>query len=845
MTALNKSGIAERAASGVESLQLINGQGTFDSAGLDGFVKHIKLSECGLSYAVVAIMGPQSSGKSTLLNHLFSTSFREMDAFSGRSQTTQGVWLARAAHINPTTIVMDLEGTDGRERGEDDTAFEKQSSLFALAVADVLLINMWCHDIGREQAANKPLLKIVFQVMMRLFSPRKTTLLFVIRDKTRTPMEVLEPILREDIQKIWESAPKPKTFEGVQLSDCFNVQVTALSNYEEKPEVFKDQVADLRERFNDSIAPGGLAGDRRAVVPGTGFPVSTRSIWKIIKENKDLDLPAHKVMVATVRCEEIAHEKLAEFLQNDEWIALKERAKDGEVPGFGGTLNSLLNKYVSGYDQEVSYFDENVRTSKRDYLLSEVLKSVKPVHDSIVAHLRTGALTRFKQGLKEWAYRPGGDGKGFAAAVRKFSENALSDFDRGVADVQVPYAQWDASKLREKLKRDIDAHVSAVRSEEISAVVSTAEKQLEENIGQPTSALLDSASPGTWKSIRDLLAHEVGAAQKSLLSVLSGYELEEAEERALVESLGNFGRSVVENEATKGAAQALLRMKDWFTTTFSHDAESLPRLWSEKDDIRALATQARSASLKGLSVLAAVRLDEKSKDGIEPALATLLGDSQDQTVARSTGDTSGGKNSTALQVSNPLAASSWDGIQNEATLLSPTQCKGIWRQFKAETDYTISQAMAAQEASRSKNSWLPPAWAIVAMVVLGFNEFMVLLKNPLYLLIGFVVYLLGKALWVQLDVGNEFRHGIMPGILSVSNKLLPTVMNLLTKLAQEGAGMGRSQDQSSNGSTSDPPRTRSQMEMQDFAEESEYSNVTDSSSALRNRPPRKLAEYAS
>ncbi|KAI3515832.1 hypothetical protein L1887_14737 [Cichorium endivia] len=42
-------------------------------------------------------------------------------------------------------------------------------------------------------------------VMMRLFSPRKTTLIFVIRDKTRTPLENLEPILREDIQKKYES----------------------------------------------------------------------------------------------------------------------------------------------------------------------------------------------------------------------------------------------------------------------------------------------------------------------------------------------------------------------------------------------------------------------------------------------------------------------------------------------------------------------------------------------------------------------------------------------------------------------------------------------------------------
>lgn len=33
-----------------------------------------------------------------------------------------------------------------------------------------------------------------------------------------------------------------------------------------------------------------------------------------------------------------------------------------------------------------------------------------------------------------------------------------------------------------------------------------------------------------------------------------------------------------------------------------------------------------------------------------------------------------------------------------------------------------------QEASRRSNNWLPPGWAIIAMVVLGFNEFMTLLR---------------------------------------------------------------------------------------------------------------------
>lgn len=35
-----------------------------------------------------------------------------------RSQTTKGIWMARCVGMEPCTIVMDLEGTDGRERGE-------------------------------------------------------------------------------------------------------------------------------------------------------------------------------------------------------------------------------------------------------------------------------------------------------------------------------------------------------------------------------------------------------------------------------------------------------------------------------------------------------------------------------------------------------------------------------------------------------------------------------------------------------------------------------------------------------------------------------------------------------
>lgn len=50
------------------STQLIDGDGRFNVSGIEHFIKEVKLSDCGLSYAVVSIMGPQSSGMHSFLH---------------------------------------------------------------------------------------------------------------------------------------------------------------------------------------------------------------------------------------------------------------------------------------------------------------------------------------------------------------------------------------------------------------------------------------------------------------------------------------------------------------------------------------------------------------------------------------------------------------------------------------------------------------------------------------------------------------------------------------------------------------------------------------------------------
>ncbi|ESR61974.1 hypothetical protein CICLE_v10014270mg [Citrus x clementina] len=787
-------------------MQLIDGNGEFNVDGLENFVRTTKLNHCGLSYAVVAIMGPQSSGKSTLMNHLFHTNFREMDAFRGRSQTTKGIWIAKCVGIEPFTIAMDLEGSDSRERGEDDTTFEKQSALFALAIADIVLINMWCHDIGREQAANKPLLKTVFQVMMRLFSPRKTTLLFVIRDKTKTPLEYLEPILREDIQK---------------------VEVTALSSYEEKEEQFKEQVAELRQRFFHSISPGGLAGDRQGVVPASGFSFSAQQIWRVIKENKDLDLPAHKVMVATVRCEEIANDKLRRLSADEGWLALEEAVQEGPVSGFGKRLSSVLDTYLSEYDMEAVYFDEGVRNAKRKQLESKALDFVYPTYSTLLGHLRSKAFESFKIQLEQSLKKR----EGFAASVRTCTQSCMLEFDRGCADAAIRQAKWDASKVREKLRRDIDTEASSVRSVKLSAIIADHEKNLTEALSRPVESLFEVGDEDTWASIRRLLKRETEAAVLKFSTAIAGFEMDQAAVDTMVQNLRSYARNVVVKKAREEAGKVLIHMKDRFSTVFNHDNDSLPRVWTGKEDIRTITKDARAASLRLLSVMAAIRLDEKP-DKVESLLFSSL---MDGTAAaslprdRSIGDSV-----------DPLASSMWEEVSPQDTLITPVQCKSLWRQFKAETEYTVTQAISAQEAHKKNNNWMPPPWAILAMAVLGFNEFMLLLKNPLYLMILFVAYLLLRALWVQMDIAAEFRHGALPGILSISSKFLPTIMNLIRRLAEEAQGQRppeASRPQQSLASQSFRYQTPPPAGSSSIPESSVSSNISSSESEFESSGP--------
>lgn len=58
------------AQSGSGILQVVSGEGDFNGELVNSFMREHDVHEAGVGYQVVAITGPQSSGKSTLMNAL-------------------------------------------------------------------------------------------------------------------------------------------------------------------------------------------------------------------------------------------------------------------------------------------------------------------------------------------------------------------------------------------------------------------------------------------------------------------------------------------------------------------------------------------------------------------------------------------------------------------------------------------------------------------------------------------------------------------------------------------------------------------------------------------------------
>jgi GTPase Era involved in 16S rRNA processing len=126
---------------------------------------------------VISVIGPQNSGKSTLLNYMFGTLF---DVRDGRC--TRGIYGSFVKSNRPDfdyIMLIDTEGLMGVER--KDPEYDRLIVLFCLAVSHLVIVNM----VGEVNSAMETMLSLCTDSLKQMGVTRipQPTVRFILNQK--------------------------------------------------------------------------------------------------------------------------------------------------------------------------------------------------------------------------------------------------------------------------------------------------------------------------------------------------------------------------------------------------------------------------------------------------------------------------------------------------------------------------------------------------------------------------------------------------------------------------------------------------------------------------------------
>lgn len=603
-------------ASHAESWQIITGEKEFRD--VQGYLQKVGISHNGFNYNVVAVFGSQSTGKSTLLNKLFGTRFATMDTIS-RQQTTKGIWISRAKDTD--ILVMDVEGTDGRERG-DDQDFERKSALFSIATSEVLVVNMWETQVGLYNGANMGLLKTVFEVNLQIFQNNQTKkerslLLFVIRDHLgTTPIENLQASITSDLEKMWNALLKPAGTTDTSLSDYFDLKFVGLPHKVLMADAFDQEVAKLRSRFVGQSGDIIFKPEYHKRIPADGFSTYARGVWEAIEANKDLDLPSQQELLAQFRCDEIASAALSIF---DDKIQATERAMHPGVvyDQLAADMTAALSDALKAFDVEASRYHNNVYSKKRSDLLSSIEARLLVLYKSQMAAKRKQCVQNFQSTTAEEIRSS--KTYNFRELTSRRQDDVVESFRREAEACRIDPMDWSYEDDVQLLINDITEVTSQLRSDETKRTSDRLYKSLKKSFEESVSHEFNTMDNSLWDRILDqCIVDTLGNVTQDFaerLDILDVTDLEKTKHIALLQQRAwKLLRGRINEETSE--SHLLLKLREHFEDLFKFNTDGVPIVWKAGDDIDGSYRVAREKTLAVIPVFSRIQ----RSDGTVPDL---------------------------------------------------------------------------------------------------------------------------------------------------------------------------------------------------------------------------------
>ena len=446
-----------------------------------------------------------------------------MKAGFGRTQTTKGIMCS--GNKDYKLIIYDVEGIDSRERGDNKT-FENCTSIFALACTDLLIINMWTIDIGRYTASNLGILNTVFKLNLKLFTQKqKKKICFVFRDFDEDQSsEKIISMMSNDIEQIWNEIPKPEKYAKAQINEFFKFEYHFFHHKIYKAKEFDEDVKNFKSLFKKSIENEHYIFEEYSAKNNIKMEIYSKYIsdlWVLIKEQKELNLPSQREIIAKFKCTEYKEEA---FQKLEPKIELLEKQVSIHYH------ESFSSDAIKIIEDCILYFKDQSSTYSKS-AVEEVLKDLyKKLFDRLfrifviqVKHIMKNSITHLKNEIKKMASLDNPASSlwvHFEEIVSKVKSITFQYFMDSVKNNFLKNSNWEIDSSKKQFEEIVDEELKNFCDKEQIRVIDFIKKSFKNTFVQPSRDKFYSFDTNLYEIIDELYINSINGLKFILIEIL-------------------------------------------------------------------------------------------------------------------------------------------------------------------------------------------------------------------------------------------------------------------------------------------------------------------------------------
>ena len=269
---------------------------------------------------------------------------------------------------------------------------------------------------------------------------------------------------------------------------------------------------------------------------------------------------------------------------------------------------------------------------------------------------------------------------------------------------------WTYEESFTQLHADLSSIADTLRADETKKMVISIERGIKKQFGPGVEVALNKAGPEMWDKVLRAFRDALDKAEATYTRKAKGFNCTEEENEAALALLRKRAwqslRSVVDEQTADTVM--VIKLKLAFEDKFRYDKDGIPRVWRPEDDLDT-----------------AFRLAKEDTLALIPLYARIS--PKDESLAFSLPDTT---------PADTLEDADFD-FQASLSVLSEAKQIELADRFRRESDAYYVEAKRSMVSSISQI----PYWMYAVIAVLGWNEFITVIRNPLY----FTVLLLAAA----------------------------------------------------------------------------------------------------